>query len=144
MIFKIELLDYNKSWDIDKPLCYRLRLCEKDGEFKLIKQHFKSGFSDGEYFDEWCICKTTTTLSWISIITKRVDDTKYLKELETKIFEIYYDESEKLEKQLKIYLNQQIQYYNNKILYQQEITKFVDKFNRRRKLQQLNNITNNL
>jgi len=106
MIFRTEIIEYDLSFDKyretrNMPLTYRLRLYLYNGELILKKQYFKFGVNDNEKLDEWWICKNDFDLLWISIITRKFDDNKYMKELETKIFEIFYDESVKMTEEIK-------------------------------------------
>ena len=63
-----------------------------------------------------------------------------MKELETRIFEIFYDESVKMTEEIKKEILKHTKKMNSKLFNQKKIIKFVDKFNRRRKLQNINKI----
>ena len=145
MIFRTEIIEYDLSFDKYRetrnlPLSYRLRLYLYNGELTLKKQYFKWGVNDNEKWDEWWICKDNFDLLWISIITRKFDDNKYMKELETRIFEIFYDESVKMTEEIKKEILKHTKKMNSKLFNQKKIIKFVDKFNRRRKLQNINKI----
>jgi len=145
MIFRTEIIEYGPSDDkkfgtYNEPLSYRLRLELHEDELVLKKQYFKWGFNDNEQWDKWWICNSFFDLTWVSIITKKFDDTKYMKELETKIFEIFYDESVKMTEEIKKDILTHTKRMNKKLIYQKEITKFADTFNRRRKLENINKI----
>ena len=106
MTFKTEIIEYGESKDKKfgtsrEPLRYRLMLKLHNNELILIKEYFKWGFNDNEEWDKWWINTDSSSINWVSIITKKFDDTKYMKELETKIFEIFYDESIKMTKEIK-------------------------------------------
>ena len=145
MTFKTEITEYGSLEDNiynthKTPLSYRLRLEIHDSVLVLKKEYFKRGFNDNEQWDKWWIYSGNFNLVWVSIITRKFEDTKYMKELETKIFEIFYDESVKITDEIKKDILTYTNRMNNKLVYQKEITKFTDKFNRRRKLENINKI----
>lgn len=140
MKFKTELIEF-KSDDTyyrDRELSYRLKLVIENDELILIKEYFKIGYNDNEKWDKFWIYNSNTELVWVSIITRRFNDVVYMKELETKIFELFYDESYKLSTQMQKDIISYTNRMNKHIKKQQEVTKFVDKFNRRRKLITIN------
>ena len=148
MTFKTEIIEYGESKDkmfgtSREPLRYRLMLKLHNNELILIKEYFKLGFNDNEEWDKWWINTDSSSINWVSIITKKFYDTKYMKELETKIFEIFYDESIKMTKEIKKNILKYTKRMNIDLSNQQKVTKFVDKFNRRRKLKNINKITEN-
>ena len=145
MTFKTEITEYGSLEDNiynthKTPLSYRLRLEIHDSVLVLKKEYFKRGFNDNEQWDKWWIYSGNFNLVWVSIITRKFEDTKYMKELETKIFEIFYDESVKITDEIKKDILTYTNRMNNKLVYQKEITKFTDKFNRRIKLENINKI----
>ncbi len=145
MTFRTEIIEYDESFDKyretrDTPMSYRLRLYLLGDELILKKQYFKWGFNDSEQWDEWWISTGSFDLNWVSIITRKFDDTKYMKELETKIFEIFYDESVKMTEEIKKDILSRTKIMNEKLKCQKEVTIFADTFNRRRKLENINKI----
>ena len=120
-------------------LSYRLKLEISGDDLFLIKEYFKTGFHDGECWDDWWICKGYHYINWVSIITRNFDE-KYLKELEIKIFEMFYDASEKMVDEINEDLLKSITTMNKQLSKQKEITKFAETFNRRRKLKNINKI----
>jgi len=126
---------------IDRPLVFRLKLeIQTDDKLVLTKQYFKSGFSDNESYEKWWINKSDTHLNSVSIITLKFEDDDYMKELEYKIFELYYYAYIKLTSDME----KAVIYYNSRMKkimkYQNEISYFVDKFNRRRKIIKIKNL----
>ena len=94
---EFRIRDVNENW-----FCYDYTVKELNLIIEYNGDHCHPNKNmTTEKWDKWWICKDNFDLLWVSIITKNFDDNKYMKELETRIFEIFYDESVKMTEEIK-------------------------------------------
>lgn len=137
----IEIPEYDKT-NRSLPLRYRVKLCQNNnGDFQITRKYFKTGFRDGEIDDEIFIPKYSyiaPEVEYVSIMTKNVDDKKYLKYLEKLVIQTYKEECEIIIPKLKNELNKRINDYNQKIENAKKSLIFLSNYNRREKLKNIN------
>lgn len=86
-----------------QPQRYRVVLSLYKNVFKIKREYFSYGFHDGEKDDKIFLpdIKHGTSISYISIMTQRVDDKEYLYSLEKLLIDKYIEECERLIPQIQ-------------------------------------------
>jgi hypothetical protein len=98
------------------PLTYRIAIkIEGNAELTLSREYFYYGYNDGEkidgfYFNSELSWSTTLAITRATFLTRNFDS-KYLKQKEQELIELFYNKLIKSENKLKIEL-----YNQNKIL----------------------------
>lgn len=109
-----------------QPQRYRVVLSLYKNVFKIKREYFRCGFHDGEKDDKIFLPDTKhgTSISYISIMTQRVDDKEYLYSLEKLLIDKYIEECERLIPQIQenlektiIMENKKIEEFNNSLIF---------------------------